>query len=91
MQHLAPAGEPALPDHDDDVHPAAVGEVIYQSRLEPDPRRALDVLAFVMCPIEAFAPTGGPEELAAVEELIQPAKIEAVRRWYVQHEARARS
>jgi hypothetical protein len=59
-----------------------VGQVLYQSSLTPDPRSALDVLAFVLCPIEAFAPAGDPEELAAVEQLIQPAKIEAVKRWY---------
>jgi hypothetical protein len=59
-----------------------VGQVLYQSSLTPDPRSALDVLAFVLCPIEAFAPAGDAEELAAVEQLIQPAKIEAVKRWY---------
>ncbi|MCA9680367.1 MAG: hypothetical protein H6709_22210 [Kofleriaceae bacterium] len=75
----------------DDAHPAAVGEIIFQSAFEPDPHRALDVLAFVMCPLEAFAPSGGPEELAAVEELITPAKMEALRRWYVAHNASAAS
>ena len=35
-----------------------IGEVLYQSTLTPDPRSALDVLAFVLCPIEAFAPAG---------------------------------
>ena len=59
-----------------------VGEVLYQSTLTPDPRSPRDVLAFVLCPLEAFAPSGDEDELAAVEELIQPAKIEAVRRWY---------
>jgi hypothetical protein len=68
-----------------------VGEVLYQSPLTPDPRSAIDVLAFVLCPIEAFAPAGDADELAAVEELIQPAKIEAVRRWYLAHTGAARS
>ena len=68
-----------------------VGEVLYQSPLTPDPRSAVDVLAFVLCPIEAFAPAGDADELAAVEKLIQPAKMEAVRRWYVAHTGSARS
>ena len=63
------------------------GEVLYQSSMTPDPRSARDVLAFVLCPIEAFAPAGDEDELAAVEQLIQPAKIEAVRRWYSGHTA----
>jgi hypothetical protein len=67
------------------------GEVLYQSPMTPDPRSARDVLAFVLCPTEAFAPAGDDEELAAVEELIQPAKIEAVRRWYVGHTEAARN
>jgi hypothetical protein len=68
-----------------------VGEVLYQSAMTPDPRSPRDVLAFVLCPIEAFAPTGDADELAAVEELIGPAKIEAVRRWYQTATAAARS
>ena len=71
--------------------PLEVGEVLYQSSLTPDPRSAIDVLAFVLCPIEAFAPAGDADELAAVEQLIQPAKIEAVRRWYQAHTGAARS
>jgi hypothetical protein len=66
-------------------------EVLFESPMSPDPRSALDVLAFVLCPIEAFAPAGDPEELAAVEELIQPAKVEAVRRWYQGHTGGARN
>jgi len=68
-----------------------IGEVLYQSAMTPDPRSAVDVLAFVLCPIEAFAPAGDADELAAVEELIQPAKIEAVLRWYATHQGAARS
>ena len=63
------------------------GEVLYQSSMTPDPRSARDVLAFVLCPLEAFAPAGDEEELAAVEQLIAPAKAEAVRRWYHGHTA----
>jgi hypothetical protein len=65
-----------------EAEPLDVGQVLYQSSLTPDPRSPRDVLAFVLCPLEAFAPAGDEEELAAIEELIQPAKIEAVRRWY---------
>jgi hypothetical protein len=64
-----------------------VGEVLYQSTLTPNPRSARDVLAFVLCPLEVFAPAGDADELAAVEELINPAKIAAVRRWYEGHRA----
>jgi hypothetical protein len=32
-----------------------------------------------------FAPTGDPDEVAAVAELIEPAKAEAVRRWHALH------
>jgi hypothetical protein len=77
----ANAGDPGL----------EVGQVLYQSSMTPDPRSAIDVLAFVLCPIEAFAPAGDADELAAVEQLIQPAKIEAVRRWYQAHTGAARS
>jgi hypothetical protein len=68
-----------------------VGQVLYQSSMTPDPRSAIDVLAFVLCPLEAFAPAGDADELAAVEQLIQPAKVEAVRRWYQAHTSAARS
>ena len=57
-------------------------ETLYASGFTPDPRSALDVLAFVLCPPEVFAPSGDPEEIAAVAELIEPAKVEAVRRWH---------
>jgi hypothetical protein len=74
---MSPCAEPDL----------AVGEVLYQSSMTPDPRSALDVLAFVLCPIEAFAPAGDADELAAVAQLIAPAKAEAIRRWYAGHRA----
>ncbi|KAB2893753.1 MAG: hypothetical protein F9K40_16980 [Kofleriaceae bacterium] len=57
-------------------------ETLFASGFTPDPASAKDVLAFVLCPPEVFAPTGDPEEIAAVAELIEPAKIEAVRRWH---------
>ncbi len=85
----SPATE--LPFFDDDVAEVAAaaevepGEVLFQSSMTPDPRSAIDVLAFVLCPIEAFAPCGDADELAAVEELIAPAKCEALRRWYQAH------
>jgi hypothetical protein len=64
---------------------------VYSSGLEPDPHSARDVLAFVLCPAEVFAPGGDPGELAAVAELIAPAKAEAVRRWYENHTAQLRN
>jgi hypothetical protein len=57
-----------------------VGETLYSSSFQPDPRSARDVLAFVLTPIEAFA--SDPEELEAVAELLDSAKAEAIKRWY---------
>ncbi len=54
---------------------------VYSSGFSPDPSSARDVLAFVLCPAEVFAPRGGADERAAVAEMIGPAKEEAVRRW----------
>jgi hypothetical protein len=56
-----------------------MGETLYASSYQPDPRNALDVLAFVLTPIEAFA--ADPAELEAVAELLGAAKEEAVKRW----------
>ena len=56
-------------------------ETVYSNAISPDPGRAIDVLAFILTPVEAFAPTGDDEELAAVAELLGAAKAEAVRRW----------
>jgi hypothetical protein len=56
-----------------------MGETLYSSSYQPDPRSALDVLAFVLTPIEAFAQD--PEELEVVAELLGAAKTEAIERW----------
>jgi hypothetical protein len=56
-------------------------ETVYSSAMSPNPASALDVLAFILTPVEAFSPTGDDEELAAVAELLGSAKAEAVRRW----------
>jgi hypothetical protein len=64
---------------------------LYSSGFQPDPNNALDVLAFVLCPLGVFAPTGDDEELAAVAEMIGPAKAEAARRWHEAHMAALRS
>jgi hypothetical protein len=61
---------------------------LFSSQFTPDPTDALDVLAFILCPLAAFAPSGDEAELEAVAALIAPAKAEAVRRW---HEARQES
>ena len=57
-------------------------ETLYSSPFSPDPRNALDVLAFILTPAEAFADGGSADELAAVEELLDSAKTEAIKRWY---------
>lgn len=56
-----------------------MGETLYSSSYQPNPRNALDVLAFVLTPIEAF--TSDPSELEAVAELLGAAKSEAIERW----------
>ena len=56
-----------------------MGETVYSSTYQPNPRSALDVLAFVLTPIEAFATD--PDELDAVAELLGAAKSEAIERW----------
>jgi hypothetical protein len=56
-----------------------MGETLYSSSYQPDPKSALDVLAFVLTPIEAFA--SDPDELEAVAELLGAAKSEAIERW----------
>lgn len=56
-----------------------MGETLYSSTYQPDPKSALDVLAFVLTPVEAFA--ADPEELEAVAELLGAAKSEAIERW----------
>ena len=61
---------------------------IYSAEYAPDPYDALDVLAFVLCPIRAFAPTGDAAELEAAAEMIGPAKAEAIRRWHEQRVTR---
>jgi hypothetical protein len=58
-----------------------VGETLYTSSYQPDPRRTLDVLAFVLTPIEAFAQVDDPGEREAVAELLGSAKHEAIERW----------
>ena len=56
-----------------------MGETLYSSSYQPDPKSALDVLAFVLTPIEAFA--SDPDELEVVAELLGAAKSEAIERW----------
>ena len=60
-----------------------MGETLYSSSYTPDPRNALDVLAFVLTPVEAFS--SDPDELEAVAELLGAAKLEAVERWFSLH------
>ena len=60
---------------------------IYTSKHEPDPFDPRDVLAFVLCPDEVFAPGADDDELAAVAEIIGPAKAEAILRWHEHHVA----
>jgi hypothetical protein len=59
-----------------------VGETLFSSSYQPDPRSARDVLAFVLTPVEAFAHADDPDELEAVTELLGSAKQEAVNRWF---------
>ena len=56
-----------------------MGETLYSSTYQPDPKSALDVLAFVLTPIAAFAQD--PDEFEAVAEILGAAKLEAIARW----------
>ena len=56
-----------------------MGETLFTSTYTPDPKSALDVLAFVLTPLEAF--TTDPEEAEAVAEILGAAKAEAIERW----------
>lgn len=56
-----------------------MGETLYSSTYQPNPRSALDVLAFVLTPVQAFA--SDPDEFEAVAELLGAAKSEAIARW----------
>jgi hypothetical protein len=66
-----------------------VGETLYSSSYQPDPRSARDVLAFVLTPIAAFA--HDPDELEAVTEVLGSAKAEAIERWLSLHREDVRS
>ena len=63
------------------MDPGAPAETLYSSSYHPDPRSAIDVLAFVLTPVEAFADVRDPDELEAVAELLGSAKAEAIERW----------
>ena len=65
--------------------PTTAAETIYSSAHTPDPRSARDVLAFMLTPVEAFATPGNAEEFAAVTELLDAAKEQALFRWYGLH------
>jgi hypothetical protein len=62
-----------------------MGETLFSSSYQPNPRSALDVLAFVLTPIAAFA--SDPSELEAVAEILAAAKHEAIARWRSLHTA----
>jgi hypothetical protein len=64
---------------------------VYSSGFQPDPNSAVDVLAFVLCPLTAFAPGADAEEIEAVAEMIAPAKHEAVMRWFEARKVSARN
>jgi len=57
-----------------------MSETMFSSDFQPNPRNALDVLAFVLTPIGAFATD--PDELEAVAEILGAAKSEAIERWH---------
>jgi hypothetical protein len=56
-----------------------MGETVFSSAYQPNPRNALDVLAFVLTPAGAFA--SGPDEIEAVSAILEAAKSEAIARW----------
>jgi hypothetical protein len=56
-----------------------MGETMFNSTYQPNPRSALDVLAFVLTPVGAFA--SDPDELEAVAMILGAAKSRAIERW----------
>ncbi len=56
-----------------------MGETLFSSTYQPNPRNALDVLAFVLTPVGAFA--SSPDEIEAVTAILEAAKTEAIERW----------
>lgn len=56
-----------------------MGETLFSSTYQPNPRNALDVLAFVLTPADAFA--SDPDEIEAVTAILEAAKTEAIERW----------
>jgi hypothetical protein len=56
-----------------------MGETLFSNSYQPNPQSALDVLAFVLTPVGAFA--SDPDELEAVAEVLSAAKLEAIERW----------
>ena len=56
-----------------------MGETVFSSTFQPNPRSALDVLAFVLTPVDAFATS--PDEIEAVSAILDAAKCEAIERW----------
>jgi len=60
-----------------------MGETLFSSRYQPNPRNALDVLAFVLTPVGVFA--SGPDEIEAVSVILDAAKCEAIERWQLLH------
>ena len=57
-------------------------ECVYSSGYSPDPASARDVLAFVLTPVEALAPASDEDDIEAVEEMLDSAKLEAIKRWF---------
>ena len=57
-----------------------MGETLFSSSYQPNPRNPLDVLAFVLTPPAAFA--SGPDEIEAVAAVLGAAKCEAIARWH---------
>ena len=66
-----------------------MGETLFSSTYQPNPRSALDVLAFVLTPVDAFA--NGPDEREAVSAILDAAKSEAIARWHSLHSEARRS
>ena len=62
-----------------------MGETLFSSSYQPNPNSALDVLAFVLTPVGAFA--ADPSEHEAVAEILSAAKSEAIARWRSLHTA----
>lgn len=63
----------------------------FDAGFRPNPDSAAEVLAFVLCPLAAFAPQADAAELAEVAECLRPMREEAIRKFCARFAQRRQS